>query len=164
MINISSLRICGSIQTPQAKSIFLAFFSSCVMVYVSLYCWEYYLGGDVRVYQKEGVTPTDGQSDHKLYYNLSCPFEWSKYSCVHQGQEDRAMAAQDYALHHMLWQHGDSFGSRQHSQKRRRLLMVGDSTMRQLFIALGCRFWLMENAIEEYKLDWAPKIGHVMGH
>ena len=67
------------------------------------------------------------------------------------------MAAQDYALHHMLWQHGDSFGSRQHSQKRRRLLMVGDSTMRQLFISLGCRFWLMENAIEEYTLDWAPK-------
>ena len=129
------------------------------MAYASLYCWKNYLGGSVHVLHiKEGVTsPVDGQRDHKLYYNLSCPFEWSKYSCAHQGQADRAMAARDYALQHSIWQYNHSFGSRQHSQERRRLLMVGDSTVRQLFIAVGCRFWLQGNAIEEYMLDWAPK-------
>ena len=27
-----------------------------------------------------------------LYYNLSCPFEWSKYSCAHQGATAKAIA------------------------------------------------------------------------
>ena len=28
---------------------------------------------------------TGNLSDPKMYYNLSCAFEWSKYSCAHQG-------------------------------------------------------------------------------
>ena len=97
MTDISCTRTCSvlSFPTPQCRSFFLAFVCSCMMAYASLYCWKNYLGGSVHVLHiKEGVTsPVDGQRDHKLYYNLSCPFEWSKYSCAHQGQADRAMAA-----------------------------------------------------------------------
>ena len=32
------------------------------------------------------------KSPPPLYYNLSCPFEWSKYSCAHQGATAKAIA------------------------------------------------------------------------
>jgi hypothetical protein len=79
-----------------------------------------------------------------------------------------------YALEHILWATPDTFGGggpnqqgaqslqqqpQQQQPKRRRLLMVGDSTMRQLFMALGCRYWMMGNnkTIQTYDLDWAVK-------
>mmetsp|Transcript_40363 Transcript_40363/g.59859 ORF Transcript_40363/g.59859 Transcript_40363/m.59859 type:complete len:409 (-) Transcript_40363:102-1328(-) len=87
-----------------------------------------------------------------LYFNLSCPFEWSKYSCAHQGQLDRAVAAREYAAAHILWSNHQEARNNIHN-RRRRILLVGDSTIRQVFIALGCRYW-MAGLIEDFRLDW----------
>ncbi|CAB9504163.1 expressed unknown protein [Seminavis robusta] len=104
----------------------------------------------------------------KLYRNLSCPFEWSKFSCFHQGREAQAEAAhelvanawkqqrkrtvRDYWKSPYFLQRDDD-DSDDSTTGRSNLLLVGDSTMRQVFIALGCRFWQLDQ-IEEYHLDW----------
>lgn len=87
-----------------------------------------------------------------LYNNLSCPFEWSKYSCSRQGRVKKAMVARQYAQDHLETPNGEGISA----QGDRRLLLVGDSTVRQIFIALGCWFWQQER-IESYALDWQKK-------
>eukprot|EP00421_Protoceratium_reticulatum_P012635 CAMPEP_0168383320 /NCGR_PEP_ID=MMETSP0228-20121227/13842_1 /TAXON_ID=133427 /ORGANISM="Protoceratium reticulatum, Strain CCCM 535 (=CCMP 1889)" /LENGTH=349 /DNA_ID=CAMNT_0008396467 /DNA_START=123 /DNA_END=1172 /DNA_ORIENTATION=+ len=76
------------------------------------------------------------------YYNLSCPFEWSKYSCAHQGKTKLADSGETFAA--------AAFG--QIKLPSRRVIMIGDSAMRQLFVSVGCSGI---GSIEEYKLDWA---------
>jgi hypothetical protein len=76
------------------------------------------------------------------YFNLSCPFEWSKYSCAHQGKTAQAEASQRFAA--------AAYG--QVKMLNRRVLMIGDSTMRQLFISVGCAG--VQN-LKAYNLDWA---------
>lgn len=83
----------------------------------------------------------------EFYNNLSCPFEWSKYSCTHQNNFERATASLAYIMRNWRAIPMENIGV------QRRLLLVGDSSMRQVFIALGCQFW-MENAISSHSVDW----------
>ena len=105
----------------------------------------------------------------ELYHNLSCPFEWSKYSCFRHGHEERAQAAWDYADFHIRanaaaaevgevksaaptgFHHPPTSGQQQ--QQQQRLILVGDSTMRQIFIALGCRLW-NDGVVAQVALPW----------
>jgi len=76
----------------------------------------------------------------QVYFNLTCPFEMSKYSCVRQGSMARAMNALNFA-----WQ-GANLERAQDAVvtasrgafRGRRVVIVGDSLSRQVFISLGC--------------------------
>ena len=75
------------------------------------------------------------------YSNLSCPLEWSKYSCSHQGLPQHAAAAASHRFEpaggcHLLTLSEDVH--RRFIPSRRRIWMVGDSLMRQLLISIGC--------------------------
>lgn len=73
------------------------------------------------------------------YFNLSCPFEWSKYSCIHQDQVDTANEASRLVFEPdgcNLHEHVGSTLARITAQ--RRVYFVGDSLVRQLMIALLC--------------------------
>lgn len=87
------------------------------------------------------------------YWNLSCPLEWSKYSCVHQGSEAHALASRALSfeptdcilpsIHHRLLPRG------------RRTVFLGDSLIRQVAIALACH---LSAGIERYDVKW-PRCG-----
>ena len=73
------------------------------------------------------------------YFNLSCPFEWSKYSCAYmqRGADDAEIvrASTDHYLRNLnkiqaAFHHAESI------IKPRRVFFTGDSLMRQLFIGL----------------------------
>ena len=81
------------------------------------------------------------------YNNLSCPFEWSKYSCVHQGKQDTANICIEYAK-------GQLQGHFYSSPPTGRTLIVGDSQMRQVFIGMACA---LREYTEHYHVDWQPK-------
>lgn len=85
-----------------------------------------------------------------FYYNLSCPLEWSKYSCIHHGHKERAQHSLDQVRVHKnaitdIFQSGLLPYSR--------LLLVGDSTMRQLIISMGCIALALDSNVK-YAVDW----------
>ena len=99
----------------------------------------------------------------ELYKNLSCPFEWTKYSCFHQGRMDLAQNGYAHLEHSQrptrpyYWQlpfFQSSNGPSKSDSERSKLLLVGDSTVRQVFIALGCFFW-QQDLVEDYFVDWS---------
>ena len=98
-------------------------------------------------------TPEALSSKDYFYYNLSCPLEWSKYSCAHQGQQHQAEESLQQAVQYksvitQIFQTG--------LQPYSRMLLVGDSTMRQLIIAMGCVALAISPDVE-YSVDWQPK-------
>lgn len=121
-------------------------------------------GWQARRQEKVGKTATDNRfsSPQALYKNLSCPFEWTKYSCFHQQRQDLAekgyqLVQDDKNQRHAFdpyWQ-SRFFDIPNTNNERSKLVLVGDSTVRQVFIALGCFFW-QRNQIEDYFVDWAP--------
>uniref|UniRef100_A0A7S1WSH4 SGNH domain-containing protein n=1 Tax=Alexandrium catenella TaxID=2925 RepID=A0A7S1WSH4_ALECA len=98
--------------------------------------------------------PADGLLFHGpggMYSNLSCPFEWSKYSCVHMGgnfQKQAELGAEYFGTHSGEIQ--DAFGSMPPPDSR--TVMIGDSTLRQLFISIAC---LSSPFLAESRVDWA---------
>lgn len=88
------------------------------------------------------------------YYNLSCPFEWYKYSCAHMQEnefDERVTAAslQYYQTHFaeikrvfdsVFDDNSQQMGTEQQlpQQNSKRIFMTGDSLLRQLFISLAC--------------------------
>jgi hypothetical protein len=110
-----------------------------------------------------------------LYWNLSCPIEWSKYSCIHQGQTKLADLSLKTALehnHYSLWKALTAIDKKQKQDKQaqakakaynnakpstflqRRIVMIGDSLIRQVFIALTCRF---AGHIVDQRITWATE-------
>lgn len=71
------------------------------------------------------------------YWNLSCPYEWSKYSCVHQGNSDRAIEALQFVMSHS---NNSDDGNRitlraiEEKFKSTRVLLLGDSLTRQVLL------------------------------
>jgi hypothetical protein len=108
------------------------------------------------------------------YSNLSCPYEWSKYSCSfileHLGEDasggDISMAREtldastDYYLERMdMIQSAFRLVSMQgRDQQPRRVFFTGDSLMRQLFVAIACNAMSAlpekENLIEHSVIPW----------
>jgi len=83
-----------------------------------------------------------------IYYNLSCPLEWSKYSCIHQNQFIKANLSLNYYLEMHNIDVNQLFNK---SLTNRRIFLVGDSLMRQIFISIGC---LGISSIKSYDVDW----------
>ena len=101
------------------------------------------------------------------YFNLSCPFEWYKYSCA--ANQDNAFdeqvttASKQYYLDH-LPQIFRAFystlnlsdGMDRHNQnlpQPKRIFMTGDSLLRQVFVSVACNAFSL-NAIEQSEVKW----------
>ena len=90
------------------------------------------------------------------YWNLSCPYEWSKYSCVHQGALAHARAARPGFVPRgcrLLDVDGPRLAR---ALRGRRLYFHGDSLVRQVFIGLGCS---TRGAIQGEHIAWGCKVG-----
>ncbi|KAG5183530.1 hypothetical protein JKP88DRAFT_198936 [Tribonema minus] len=88
----------------------------------------------------EGITEKDAARDAP-YWDLSCPWEWSKFSCAHQGQTAKAIAS--FALSQKL--EGEDCRLNPFDAQaflallgRRKIVFVGDSLTRQMFTSLLC--------------------------
>lgn len=86
------------------------------------------------------------------YWNLSCPFEWGKYSCVHQGALEHATTSLRLQFEPaegcaMLYPSIDAkvFPS------CRQLHFVGDSLIRQVFISMTC---LLGSEVVARSVQW----------
>lgn len=102
------------------------------------------------------------------YNNLSCPFEWYKYSCSymhsHDGQESEgivAKAATEYYQHHLneMKEIFDRlFTSSQQQGSSVRILMSGDSLLRQIFVSLACNAHSLyseeQKIIDQAEIPW----------
>ena len=84
-----------------------------------------------------------------IYYNLTCEFEWSKYSCVHQGQIRKALESITYASKNIVYDIGQYV--KNGGLQNARLVLVGDSLMRQIFIAIACS---TAESIDKKKVNW----------
>jgi hypothetical protein len=118
------------------------------------------IGPDENIVSSTTIKSEEVQRVEPPYGNLTCPFEWAKFSCFHQDRLSQGKRGHELAL--QAW--------RQHEPLLRtwlaalpapsvptelpKLLLVGDSTMRQVFIALGCYFW-RRNELRDYFVDWA---------
>ncbi|CAB9516802.1 expressed unknown protein [Seminavis robusta] len=103
---------------------------------------------------------TDSNVSIPLYKNLSCPFEMSKFSCFRQGRHRQAQASFDLAAKRKRprywWQSNNNSNYTVPTDEYiPKLLLVGDSTMRQVFVALGCFFW-HQDMIAKFYMDWKP--------
>lgn len=99
------------------------------------------------------VSSTGDPTSFLLYDNLSCPFEWSKYSCSHQGQLKLADSSLSFVLSHI-----DEIQSAyaEGLRSNQKVLIIGDSLMRQVFIGLACGFFINHRAkIERFRVDWS---------
>ena len=89
------------------------------------------------------------------YWNLSCPLEWSKYSCVHQGAEHAEAAARLEFVPTGCVLPSNAAQLAKALPRGRRIVFLGDSMLRQVFISLGCL--LPADAIERIEADWPQK-------
>ena len=91
------------------------------------------------------------------YYNLSCPFEWHKYSCAsiqtNIVDEKVTAASVQYYLQHSseIRRIFESVFIDQHQPKR--IFMTGDSLLRQLFISIACNAFSL-GAVRQSVVQW----------
>jgi len=100
------------------------------------------------------------------YYNLSCPFEWSKYSCAYMQRGPKAAeivrASTEYYLEHMTSIQA-AFNRAVKEGQSKRIFFTGDSLMRQIFVGIACNAWslqggsIIENAEIPWKEEWPCK-------
>ena len=101
----------------------------------------------------------DTEFDRLLYNNLSCHFEWSKYSCSHQSDNViRAMESRKLVLRHRELILSSFVG--QGPEKDTRLIFIGDSLLRQIFISLACHILTFQSSlVDTFKADWPNEHG-----
>mmetsp|Transcript_21350 Transcript_21350/g.33015 ORF Transcript_21350/g.33015 Transcript_21350/m.33015 type:complete len:433 (+) Transcript_21350:1027-2325(+) len=95
------------------------------------------------------------------YYNLSCPFEWYKYSCAfmqdNEFDEQITAASVQYYQQNLaeIQRAFDSVFNDQINpqQKPKRIFMTGDSLLRQVFISIACNAFSL-NAVEQSEVQW----------
>jgi hypothetical protein len=84
------------------------------------------------------------------YWNLTCPLELSMFSGIHMNEDEyvhRAWASRDVAERAVAY-----FGIKDfHELHNRRIIFIGDSLMRQVFISIGCLLW---NSVTDYTIPW----------
>ena len=91
------------------------------------------------------------------YYNLSCPFEWHKFSCAaiqeNEIDEQVAAASMKYYEEHRaeIWRAFDSILN--DPPQPMRIFMTGDSLLRQVFISVACNAFSL-NAVEQSEVQW----------
>ena len=67
------------------------------------------------------------------YYNLSCPFEWARYSCIYKNSSNSQESNNYYKSKHQF-----DIKESLINLTNRTILLVGDSITRQLFISISC--------------------------
>lgn len=88
------------------------------------------------------------------YWNLSCPLEMSTFSTAHIGGEGflvtayRSLAVAVPAVEQVR-RHWPL--PKAHNNRKRRIFFVGDSLLRQVFIAMTCLLW---DEVEDYLIPW----------
>ena len=107
--------------------------------------------------------PNSGIPNTMGYFNLSCPFEWYKYSCAalqeNAFDEQVTAASKQYYLDHLpeIWPAFDStLNLSDHNQnlpQPKRIFMTGDSLLRQVFVSVACNAFSL-NAIEQSEVNW----------
>ena len=129
--------------------------------------------GNKQTYDNDFNNPhSSGQyprldNNHDLYYNLSCPLELHRYSCVFQGKIDKAKASRDLVEEQwnhirdrllLLAQPQDQHASTQSVllQPRSRFVLLGDSLVRQVFVSLGCLLHA-SGLLVDYWINWPAK-------
>jgi hypothetical protein len=94
--------------------------------------------------------PPPVPSFYQPYWNLTCPLELSMFSGVHMGGGDyvhRAWAAREVAEKAVTY-----FAIADWSAlEGRRIVFVGDSLMRQVFISMACLAW---DRVVDYSIPW----------
>lgn len=97
------------------------------------------------------------------YYNLSCPFEWYKYSCAfmqeNEFDEHVTAASMQYYQQNLaeIRRVFDSVFNAQIDPQPKRIFMAGDSLLRQLFISLACNAFslnVIDRSEVQWRLDW----------
>jgi hypothetical protein len=87
---------------------------------------------------------------YQPYWNLACPLEMSMFSGSHMGTEDyvnRAWAAREIAEKAVTY-----FAVKDWSDlENRKIVFVGDSLLRQVFISMACLAW---DRVEDYAIPW----------
>ena len=77
------------------------------------------------------------------YGNLSCPYEWSKYSCMWQ-EKEKLFHQSQYFIKTFPNQHHLQFNVTNYILNilvDRNIIFIGDSVSRQQFISLTCIIW-----------------------
>ena len=95
----------------------------------------------LRTYKEETGVMLSTSSPPNGYFNLSCPFEWSKYSCAFNQQKEHERqtdASRSYYLSQLNQIRSSISRVTGDKMKPIRVLLVGDSLMRQLFLAIAC--------------------------
>lgn len=80
------------------------------------------------------------------YYNLSCPFEWARYSCIYKNSSNSQESNNYYKSKHQY-----DINKSLVNLTNRTVLLVGDSLTRQLFVSISCL--TIKNVIFNY-VDW----------
>ncbi|KAL3905495.1 MAG: hypothetical protein SGILL_009657, partial [Bacillariaceae sp.] len=103
--------------------------------------------------QPHRFAPLPVQKVYQPYWNLTCPLELSMFSGIHMNQDDyvhRAWAARELAERAVTY-----FGIKDwSSMENRRILFIGDSLLRQVFISLACMAW---DHVQDYSIPWFTK-------
>jgi len=90
------------------------------------------------------------------YWNLSCPLEMSSFSASHMGGADflqRAKKARQVAMTSLqVLDDLQNLWPTMAAKKHRRILFLGDSVMRQVFISLSCHLWASFSAANEVEI------------
>ena len=94
------------------------------------------------------------------YYNLSCPFEWYKFSCaaIQENEFDEQVTAVSLKYYQQyraeIWSAFDSvLNDPIDPQQPKRIFMTGDSLLRQVFISVACNAFSL-NAVEQSEVQW----------
>lgn len=99
----------------------------------------------------------------QLYYNLSCPYEWSKFSCVLQGQTARADASRELVVEQrQVFLDAFVSSSKPNDDDKHyllppnaRLVITGDSLMRQIFTSTACLLHqFAPETVNETRVNW----------
>ena len=103
------------------------------------------------------------------YWNLSCPFEWSKYSCSHQsgkGKVEHALRSSEleFVPNSCSLPSIDARTLSEVLGPTGTVRFDGDSLMRQIFIAFACAIWTSSSvvangdpaAMAQPRIAWAP--------
>jgi len=109
------------------------------------------------------------------YYNLSCPFEWYKFSCaaIQDNQFDEQVTAASLKYYHQhraeIWVAFESVlnTAQTHNppppQQPKHIFLTGDSLLRQVFISIACHAFSL-NAVERSEIQWRKKSPCPGGH
>ena len=106
---------------------------------------------------RSGCKPTRG-TWHKTrsdppFYNLSCPLEWSKYSCAYQ-EKPYSDAVAHFQFHSDCGGGWLTPAEMVRRARGRPVFFIGDSLARQQFISLACSTW---EFVSDTDVAWARR-------